>query len=118
MLRRDLKPEPLDPVQKSFPICSHGRCGDDRRCDASAGWRVRARCIGGLVDYKTSSRRCDIFEELDLRNLAWTRGLSCSLSRLESPLKCPRCGNRRISLVFEPPAPNLANAARAPVWGR
>lgn len=84
----------------------------------SSGWRVRARCVGGLVDYGNSSRKCDIFEELDLRNLAWTRGLSCPLSRLESLLKCPRCGNRRISLVFEPPAPNLANAARAPVWGR
>ncbi|GLK74920.1 hypothetical protein GCM10008171_01730 [Methylopila jiangsuensis] len=84
----------------------------------SAGWRVRARCVGGLVDYKTSTRKCDIFEELSLRDLAWTRGLSCSLSNLESRLKCPRCGNRRISLVFEPPAPPQANAVRTPVFGR
>lgn len=83
----------------------------------SAGWRVRARCVGGLVDYQTSSRKCDVFEELPLRPIAWTRGLSFPLSRLEGCLKCPRCRNRRISLVFEPPAPPHANAQRM-VYGR
>jgi len=31
-------------------------------------------------------------------------GLGFPLARLESRLKCPRCGSRRVVLLFEPPS--------------
>jgi hypothetical protein len=42
--------------------------------------------------------------ELDLATLVWTRGAAFPLARLESRLKCPRCGSRRVVLLFEPPS--------------
>jgi hypothetical protein len=70
----------------------------------SAGWRVRARCVNGREDYTHSARNCVNVQELDLETLVWTRGRDFPLARMESRLKCPRCGNRRIALIFEPPA--------------
>jgi hypothetical protein len=42
-------------------------------------------------------------KQLDLETLVSTRGPNFSLSRLESRLMCPACGNRRVTVVFEPP---------------
>ena len=43
-------------------------------------------------------------KQLDLETLVCTRGLNFPLSRLESRLMCPACGNRRVTVVFEPPS--------------
>jgi hypothetical protein len=67
-------------------------------------WRVTARCAGGVVDNRTHARPCVYREELDLHTLVWTRGRNFPLARLESRLMCPRCGGRRVVIVFQPPA--------------
>jgi hypothetical protein len=41
---------------------------------------------------------------LDLETLVCTRGPNFPLSRLESRLMCPACGDRRVTVVFEPPS--------------
>jgi hypothetical protein len=40
----------------------------------------------------------------ELNTLAWTRGRNMSLSGLRERMMCPRCGNRRVNLIFEPPS--------------
>jgi hypothetical protein len=67
-------------------------------------WRVTARCSGGLVDDRTHARPCVYQEELHMHTLVWTRGRNFPLARLESRLMCPRCGSRRVVLIFQPPA--------------
>jgi hypothetical protein len=36
-----------------------------------------------------------------METLVWTRGRDFPLSRLHVRLKCPRCGARRIAVMFE-----------------
>jgi hypothetical protein len=69
----------------------------------AAGWRVFARCKHGQQDHGTHARRCSYRAELDLETLVWTRGRDFPLSRLQVRLKCPRCGFRRIAVMFESP---------------
>jgi len=68
----------------------------------SAAWRVCARCIDGRVDNGRSVRKCRYHAQLDVGTLVWTRG-GMPLAELSGRMKCPRCGNRRVSLIFEPP---------------
>ena len=49
--------------------------------------------------------------ELDLPTLVWTRGATFPLARLESRLKCPACGSRRVRLAFS--VPSESNRQRA-----
>jgi hypothetical protein len=41
--------------------------------------------------------------ELDIETLVWMRGDLFPLEQLEGRLKCPRCGCRRVTVVFEIP---------------
>ena len=68
------------------------------------GWRVRVRYAWGPRDGMKWVRECVHGTELDLQTLVWTRGAGFPLARLESRLKCPRCGSRRVVLLFEPPS--------------
>ena len=70
----------------------------------SAGWRVHARCLGGELEYTRSTAKCRYQAELSLETLVWTRGRNMPLAGLNDRMMCPRCGNRRINLMFEPPA--------------
>ena len=70
----------------------------------SLGWRLTARCTQGKYDGGHYARECQHRAALDLATLVWTRGAAFPLSSLESRLKCPRCGSRRIVVMFEPPA--------------
>jgi DNA-directed RNA polymerase subunit RPC12/RpoP len=74
------------------------------------GWRVTARCARGREDgpNSKSSRECVYRKELELETLVCTRGRGFPLSSLESRLRCPRCGNRRMVVMFEPPAARAA----------
>jgi hypothetical protein len=54
-------------------------------------------------------RECGIRCELDLQTLVCTRGAAMPLSLLAERLNCPRCGSRRVSLIYEP----LSERARA-----
>jgi hypothetical protein len=58
----------------------------------SAGWRVTVRCAWGPRDGMKRVRECVYGGELDLQTLVWTRGRDFPIARLESRLKCPRCG--------------------------
>ena len=49
-------------------------------------------------------RECVYGGELDLSTLIWTRGSTFPLAMLETRLKCPRCGSRRVVVLFEPPS--------------
>lgn len=71
----------------------------------SLGLRIVARCVRGREDMprSTSSRECTYRRELDLETLVCTRGRAFPLSSLESRLRCPRCGNRRMIVMFETP---------------
>jgi hypothetical protein len=69
----------------------------------SLSWRVFARCTKGKYEVGASVRECHYRAELDLPTLVWTRGRAFPLSSLESRLKCPQCGSRRIVVMFEPP---------------
>jgi hypothetical protein len=63
-------------------------------------WRITVRCALGPRDGMKRVRDCVYGGELDLRTLAWTRGRDFPIARLESQLKCPRCGSRRVRLAF------------------
>ena len=70
----------------------------------SLGWRVHMRCAWGRREGLKSIRECKYRRELDLETLICTRGAAFPLSNLESRLKCPQCGSRRVTVVFEPPS--------------
>lgn len=80
------------------------------------GWRVTARCLWGTDDPHSRSKRrtieCETSAELDMKTLVWTRGEGFPLDQLESRLKCPRCGSRRVKVIFSVPGhPRLQRAA-------
>ena len=68
------------------------------------GWRVTARCAYGKRDGMKSIRECKTRADLDLKTLVWTRGDAFPLARLESRLKCPDCGSRRVTVIFDVPS--------------
>ena len=37
------------------------------------------------------------------RLAVWTRGRNMPLAGLFERMMCPRCGNRRVNLIFDPP---------------
>jgi hypothetical protein len=76
----------------------------------SLGWRVTARCSHSREDgaHSKSSRECVYRKELDMETLVCTRGQAFPLSRLESRLRCPKCGSRNMVVLFQPPTRALA----------
>ena len=70
----------------------------------SASWRIKVRCAWGKRDGMKSIRECLYRAELDLPTLVWTRGRDFPLSWLETRLKCPRCGSRRVTILYDVPA--------------
>jgi len=58
------------------------------------------RCAEGPRETMKRKRECVYGAELDLATLVWTRGRDFPLARLESRLKCPACGSRRVWLAF------------------
>jgi len=70
----------------------------------SAGWRVHLRCAQGKVDGITRVPECFYQRELEVETLLCTRGRDFPLSRLAERMRCPRCGSRRVAIVYAPPA--------------
>lgn len=77
-------------------------------------WRVHVRCAWGKRDAMKSIRECTKGYEIDLETLVWTRGRNFPLGLLESRLRCPRCGSRRVRIAFTPPAPSILASVRTP----
>ena len=69
------------------------------------GWRVTVRCSYGREDgtHARASRECSYRKELDMETLVWTRGRAFPLSKLDSRLRCPRCGSRTVVVLYQPP---------------
>jgi hypothetical protein len=68
---------------------------------------VRVRYLWLAPGAKSSPGRlqiqCETTAELDMKTLVWTRGEQFPLDQLESRLKCPRRGQRRITVMFDIP---------------
>jgi hypothetical protein len=77
-----------------------------------ASWRVNVRCAWGPRDGMKRRRECVYGGELDLLTLIWTRGRDFPLGMLESRLKCPRCGSRRVRVAFSIPPTSQRQVAR------
>ena len=75
------------------------------------GWRVTVRCAWGPRDGMKRVRECVYGGELDLQTLIWTRGRDFPIGMLESRLKCPRCGSRRVRVAFAVPSNPVATRA-------
>ena len=68
-----------------------------------AGWSIKVRCVFGKGDGMKKVRECVSRADLDLRTLVWTRGADFPLARIETRLKCPSCGSRRVAVIFDMP---------------
>jgi hypothetical protein len=72
------------------------------------GWRITVRCAWGNHDGTKTIRECTYRRELDLETLVATRGRDFPLLRLETRLRCPRYGSRRVAVLFDVPSqPNF-----------
>jgi hypothetical protein len=78
----------------------------------SLGWRVTVRCAAGKYE-RMHDRECHHSMRLDMETLVWTRGAAFPLARLDSRLKCPRCGSRRVALIFDMPSPARSVSSRS-----
>ena len=75
------------------------------------GWKITARCGWGPREGMKRIRECKASIRLDLETLLWTRGAAFPVSMLEGRLKCPRCGSRRVVLLFDMPTSPVAKRA-------
>ena len=77
------------------------------------GWRLRVDCRFGKREGMKSIRACTAYSDIDVPTLIWTRGRDFPIARLETRMKCPRCGSRRVLVAFEPPPSEQRQRARA-----
>ena len=68
------------------------------------GWRVHMRCLDNGREGLKHKRECGLRMTLDLGTLVATRGRAFPLALLSERLRCPSCGCRRVSVLFEPDA--------------
>ncbi len=74
----------------------------------NARWKITARCAWGKREGMKSIRACTASIALDLESLVWTRGAAFPVSGLATHLKCPRCGSRRVALLYDLPSQPMA----------
>lgn len=75
------------------------------------GWRVKVRCAWGKRDGMKSIRECIEQAEIDMKTLVWTRGEAFPIGGLETRLKCPSCGSRRVRVIFDVPPVTIRKTA-------
>jgi hypothetical protein len=68
-------------------------------------------CGWGRREAMKTLRECKASIRPDLETLIWTRGGAFPISMLEGRLKCPRCGSRRVLLLFDLPTSPIAKRA-------
>ena len=54
----------------------------------------------------------DTSADLDMKTLVWTRREAFPLKLLESRMRCPRCGSRKVTVLFEVPNQPKSAAGR------
>jgi len=73
------------------------------------GWRIYVRCGRGPNDLGLKRvARCNVYYELELGTMLWTRGKDMPLGLLSGRMQCPRCGSRRVTVHFSPPMLGLS----------
>jgi hypothetical protein len=82
---------------KPFMVATLGEAHD-------LGWKLTVYCRFGKREGMKSIRECKARIEADLGTLVWTRGRDFPIARLESRMKCPRCGSRQVLIAFQPPS--------------
>lgn len=58
-------------------------------------------------------RECQFRQDLDLMTLVCTRGRDFPVARLAERLRCPRCGSRKLRVVWSFPDVHRKNAGAA-----
>jgi hypothetical protein len=58
-------------------------------------------------------RACTAYVDADLETLVWTRGRDFPIARLDSRMKCIRCGSRCVVVALEPPPVETRQRIRA-----
>lgn len=81
------------------------------------GWRINMRCLDDGREGLKQRRRCEYRTELDLETLVCTRGRDFPLARIAERLRCPRCGCRRVAVMFSASPTSGVLAADVPRWG-
>jgi hypothetical protein len=76
------------------------------------GWTLRVYCRWGKRDAMKSIRECTASVDVDLKTLSWTRGRDFPITRLDSRMKCMRCGSRRVMIAFSSPAEPATSSLR------
>ena len=76
------------------------------------GWTLRVYCRWGQARRDEVDRECTAYVDVDLKTLVWTRGRDFPIAKLETRMKCIRCGSRRVMIAFSPPAEPARSAAR------
>jgi hypothetical protein len=76
-----------------------------------SGMQITARCAWGRREGLKSIRKCKSAMRLDLDTLVWTRGEAFPVSMLKGRLKCPRCGSRKVVLLFNLPGRPVLKSA-------
>jgi hypothetical protein len=74
------------------------------------------RCFGDGMRGLKHSRECGYRVDLDMETLVCTGGRDFPLARIAEQLRCPRCGCRRVAVMFGPPNGYELVAARS-TWG-
>ena len=77
------------------------------------GWKLRVYCRASRQQELKSIRGCIAAIDMDISTLVWTRGRAFPLSRLDSRMKCIRCGTRQVSIALEPPPAAARQRVRA-----
>ena len=79
-------------------------------------WRIEVRCAWGKRDAMKSIRECVASASVDMETLVWTRGRAFPMDSLASRMRCPKCGSRRVRVLFRPPPAAPGGALSAPRW--
>ena len=69
----------------------------------SLGWSIHMRCLDNGMEGLKHKRECGLRLTLDLQTLVCTRGRDFPFARIADRLRCPRCGCRRVAVIFGPP---------------
>jgi hypothetical protein len=79
----------------------------------SLSWQVHMRCLEDGRDGMKHRKPCGYRKYLDLETLVCTRGRDFPIARIAERLRCPRCGCREVSVMFNPPTNPQINAMAA-----
>jgi hypothetical protein len=76
-------------------------------------WQLHMRCLDDGREGLKHRRPCNYRTELHVQTLVCTRGRDFPLARIAERLRCPRCGSRRVAVIFGPPRNSGVSAAAA-----